>query len=320
MNARFALVLSVVVSVAASLSSDASELIRRAPVHAENADPSLVAQGFAVADSAVQFAGQTGCCEREPSCCDNIWAGYCSERVRWCDQVGGCDSCDSCSRAGKTSCNHRHAQKGGRTDHRHGKGKGGACQGCTYSFGLVRPCGGGKGCGKSGHHHAVKGHVSKIGKGGHVQRVVGSVQQQLGKLHLPHASGKGKGVRLPQLKMPHVKLPQVKFPMVKLPPLKLPQGKDLARRLPKWKLPQLKLPHLGHGKHHHCHDGCSHGTVYRHPYENGPGYGYLNSHSAPVYLAPPEALDQTLEGPIDSVETNRQDETAAPLAPADPTA
>ena len=46
------------------------------------------------------FGWQPGCCQDQPSPCDNAWAGYCEEKARWkafCYRLGtgGRDSCGS---------------------------------------------------------------------------------------------------------------------------------------------------------------------------------------------------------------------------------
>lgn len=59
--------------------------IRRAPVHVEVEGPAQ-AQFKGHGHGPVQH-GHAGpaCCNRQPSCCDNVWKGFCGSRKHWCE-------------------------------------------------------------------------------------------------------------------------------------------------------------------------------------------------------------------------------------------
>ena len=288
MKGQFAFALIVALGSTAS----ATELVRRAPVHTEASDTVVASQGFE--HSGLQpnaaFPGSTGCCERQAGCCDNIWEGYCESRQRWCDHpyTGIFPGWGRHGHGGKcgTCSTMDSCNCGG-----HGKGKGAGHHQKRHSTGCLKGCG--KGCSGVGCSYAFGLVAPGPCGGGHGK---GHAGWSMPKLHMP---------KLPKIHMPKVSMPKVSFPKVHLP--KFGKGKSEG----KGHGPKLHWPKLPLGGKQHS------------PYAQGPGYGYLNnSMSAPVYLAPEEAMGVPAESreSANALETNLDSNNAPSARPVDPTA
>ena len=104
MHWRIAMGLGLI-SAAASMAS-ATEVIRRAPVQVEAVGREFQHGAYGAVQGSSAFAGTTGCCASQPSCCDNVWAGYCGSRKSWCNR----SSCGK-SGCGKSTCQKSTCQK-----------------------------------------------------------------------------------------------------------------------------------------------------------------------------------------------------------------
>ena len=122
MQRRMVLAIGLLAALTSTVSANETN-IRRATVYVEattanyyngGADPvaSHSYGNHAFGGYGAFAPGLTGCCETQPSCCDNVWAGYCETRQAWCygHRHWGCggSGCGDCGKGGKGSC-----QKGG---------------------------------------------------------------------------------------------------------------------------------------------------------------------------------------------------------------
>ncbi len=183
---RFTLALSFAVAAIPAITAQGEET-RKAPFRVET-----IGYGGSPAHQTTPFVGSTGCCDTQPGCCDNVWAGYCKTRKTWCDPVRyavlpswgrkhcGHKSCGStcgfrvsscstgtCGKSACGSCSSKH-HRGPWTRHRS------VGHACGYGFGLVAPtcgptCGGCSHprCGARLHHgaHHVMHGAARLGHG-----------------------------------------------------------------------------------------------------------------------------------------------------------
>lgn len=100
-----------------------------------------------------------GCCMRQPSCCDNVWDGYCAQRHQWCNKCKHAHGCSACKPQGcGCGCQGGSYAMGG---YRHHGQAAGGCASCGCASGGNAGLGLGLG-GLGKHHH---GGCSTCGSG-----------------------------------------------------------------------------------------------------------------------------------------------------------